>query len=448
MFWTNSSVALFAGDKDPVAAIEQVAREKVFSYLESGGTGPPFNPLALASFLGITTLPTNDIRDARTLFRHGKLEIEFNPNRPKSRINYSIAHEIAHTFFPDCKEAVRNRHLHQETQGDEWQLETLCNIAAAEMLIPASDVPSLEDPKISIEALVDMRARFGVSMEALLLRLVRTARRPTYIFAASRINPDKAVYKIDYAVSSNRLLSRLNSGVVLPTDSKVGDCTAIGHTARAREVWKQSVGPLSFECVGIPPFPGQPFPRVVGFARTAQTSDSGLQKVTTVRGDATKPRGAGPKIVAFIVNDATPRWGAGFALAVKSKWPEAQQDFIRWHGADPRKLTLGNVHFFEADHELIFAEMICQHGYGPSARPRLRYASLEECLTTVATEAIRRRCTVHMPMIGSGQAGGNWSVVSDLIDRVLAREGIEVLIYELGHQPRRKNEQINLLFSR
>src|SRR5207245_1567973 len=37
----------------------------------------------------------------------GRIQIEFNPNKPKGRLRYSIAHELAHTLFPDRAEAVR-----------------------------------------------------------------------------------------------------------------------------------------------------------------------------------------------------------------------------------------------------------------------------------------------------------------------------------------------------
>ena len=64
--------------------------------------------------------------------------IEYNPNRPRERRRYSVAHEIAHTLFPDCAKRVRHRGSHHGKRpgSDDWQLEALCNIAAAEILMP------------------------------------------------------------------------------------------------------------------------------------------------------------------------------------------------------------------------------------------------------------------------------------------------------------------------
>ena len=53
--------------------------------------------------------PNAAVADARVFWVNGRFEIEYNPHRPRGRVNFSIAHEIAHTFFEDCAEEVRNR---------------------------------------------------------------------------------------------------------------------------------------------------------------------------------------------------------------------------------------------------------------------------------------------------------------------------------------------------
>ena len=447
-FWTNPSVLRLSGAEKPIDAIEEAARSVIFRFLENGGKGPPFNPIELAEFLGIETVPSNDVRDARTTFSGGRFVVEFNPNRPKSRINYSICHEITHTFFPDCKEKVRNRSLHSEMGGDEWQLEMLCNIGASELLIPAEHIPQLGQSGLTIEHLLELRGKFDVSMEALLLRLARATSKGLWVFAASRIEPEKSLYKVDYAIASGPQLPGISSGLVLPKNSVVGDCTAIGFTSRGSETWGNTLGTLKVECVGIPAFPGHPFPRVVGFVVPTSGAKVDVRQPSVVRGDATKPRGAGQKIVCFVVNDATPRWGAGFALAVRRKFPTIQESFIGQVNDHPENLRLGETSFLSFDSQLSFAPMVCQHGYGQSPRPRIRYSALEACLKTVAEAALREKATVHMPRIGSGQAGGNWSVIFDLVEQNLSRLGIDVTVYDLPGGTPAAHEQQSLLFSR
>jgi hypothetical protein len=105
--WTNPSVLRLAGDDSPIDVITQRARAVVFDAIQNGWSGPPFDPLALAEYLKIGIVPREDIAEARIVPSGSQLTIEFNPNRPRGRVRYSICHEIAHTLFPDCKECVR-----------------------------------------------------------------------------------------------------------------------------------------------------------------------------------------------------------------------------------------------------------------------------------------------------------------------------------------------------
>jgi hypothetical protein len=123
-------VLKFAGNADPVLLIEAKARELVLKALDSGWSGPPYNPLAIADLLKIPIEANSEVADARTTAADGGIRIEFNPTRPRERVRFSIAHEIAHTLFPDVAEQTRHRGG-TGSAPDEWQLEMLCNLAAA-----------------------------------------------------------------------------------------------------------------------------------------------------------------------------------------------------------------------------------------------------------------------------------------------------------------------------
>src|SRR6267378_7822144 len=119
--WTNPSVVAFAEDRDPVAAVTERARELAMDAMDHGWTGPPFDPLALAEILRIDVLAREGVRDARTVpNERGHPRIEYNPTRPRGRVRYSLAHEIAHAMFPDWADKVRNRSERHELTGDEW----------------------------------------------------------------------------------------------------------------------------------------------------------------------------------------------------------------------------------------------------------------------------------------------------------------------------------------
>jgi hypothetical protein len=55
--WTNPSVIAFAGDQDPIEAIERRAREVVLQAFDKGWSGPPFDPGKLAEILNISIRP-------------------------------------------------------------------------------------------------------------------------------------------------------------------------------------------------------------------------------------------------------------------------------------------------------------------------------------------------------------------------------------------------------
>ena len=447
-YWTNESVLALAAGREPVETIAEEARKAILEFTEAGGSVPPLDPFALAKFRGISVVPREDVRDARTKHLGGrKFMIEFNPNRPRGRVRYSLCHEITHTLFPDCSEKVRNRATHEEMVEDEWQLEMLCNVGAGELLMPFGTLPEFNEQMLSIEKLMQLRKDYDVSTEALLLRVARVAPSQCCIFSASRrkAGPD---YQIDYVRPSKSWQVPVPSGFKLPKTSVVRHCTAIGYTETDIEQWLTTLGDIRVECVGIPPYPDQIYPRVMGIIIPTSPSRHVPNKINYRRGDATDPRDEGDyRIIAHIVNDKTPVWGGVFARAVKKKWPWAQTDFERWSAEEKRNLSLGNARLAEVDERLAVFTMVAQRGYGESNKPRIKYSALKLCLELLADAAARRGASVHMPRIGSGQAGGNWDVISELIEDALCARGIKVYVYTLPNAPVRKDPQGRLAFS-
>jgi len=447
-YWINSSILALAGDRDPVEIITQKARTIVLNFAEEGNAGPPFDPFAIAEFLKISVVPREDIRDARTIHATGgKFVIEFNPNQPRGRVRYSIAHEIIHTLFPDCHERVRNRATHEAMKDDEWQLEMVCNIGAAELLMPIGSFPDLEEQSLSIDKLLELRKKYDVSTEALLLRFAKLTKNACCVFSASRKESETDHYQIDYAITSKSFRTALPSGLTLPKTSVVRECTAIGFTAKAVESWVLALGKLNVECVGIPPYPGKQYPRVMGVIRSDKERLSYERKLTYLKGDAMMPRGGDNRIIAHIVNDKTPRWGAGFGLEIRKKWPFVQEDFLSWASLHGAALSLGDLHLSKVDSSLSVAHMICQHGYGPSAKPRIRYKAVKTCLDKLGEIAVKHNASIHMPRIGCGQAGGSWTVVWELIDEALCQRGINVTVYDLPNSQPREEPQLGFDFS-
>jgi hypothetical protein len=142
------------------------------------------------------------------------------------------------------------------------------------------------------------------------------------------------------------------------------------------------------------------------------------------------------------VNDTASRWARhSFTGDLAEAYPDAPIFFTTWVMDDPTRLALGKVHFLPVPlgKNLTIASMVAQAGYGPSKEMRLRYEALERCLGTVAEEALRTGASVHMPRIGTGQGGGRWPVIREILDRTLCRHAIPVTVYTLPGQPLDEN---------
>jgi O-acetyl-ADP-ribose deacetylase (regulator of RNase III) len=430
IFWTNKSVLKFAGDADPVALVEAKARELVLRARDAGWSGPPCNPLALADILKIRVEANADVADACTIaVSGGGIRIEFNPTRPRERVRFSIAHEIAHTLFPDVAEQTRHRGG-TNAAPDEWQLEMLCNLAAAEFVMPVGSLPP-NDRLPKIEQLMSDRRKFDVSAEAFLMRVVKTTAEPALMFCSSPVEREnlRPHYRIDYSVCSKSAPTVIGPGAPIPSDSVIYGCTAIGQTDHATESWIAE-RPLSIECVGIPGFPGASLPRIAGIVHF-QLQDAEQDTLHVVQGNVLAPGGSGPKVICQLVNDQAKVWGGGVARASAKKYPIAQQQFSQWIAQIPKVERLGRVHFASAGRDLTIASLVAQAGFGPSSSPRIRYAPLEQAFSAVAEFAIDHNASVHTPRIGVGQSGGDWATVEEIIRDTLTAKGVRVTIYDL-----------------
>lgn len=169
--WASTSVQellrAHPGCTDPEAIIVSEARALVAEARSVGWSGPPFDMEELASVRGIAVKEDTAGYVAEAVLEPaGEIfEIKYNPEKSLERIRFSTAHEIAHTFFPDCAEVTRYRpQLPQHSD----EVEALCDLGASELLLPApsfsQDLQALGG--LSLEAIAELRGRYEASWEA------------------------------------------------------------------------------------------------------------------------------------------------------------------------------------------------------------------------------------------------------------------------------------------
>lgn len=437
--WHHASVRLIAGQRDPVEVVVEKARELVLKAADAGVLSVPVDPFKLAQLQSIQVIPQADVIDAQTVpGPSNRPLILYNPNRPKSRVRFSICHELGHTLFPDCTQQVRHRLFHARTSAVDYELEALCNLAAAELLLPlGSVIEDMEKLQLSVETALRLRLKYEASTEAVLLRLTGLSGTECAVFAATAeqsVGSEEPRYRLEYVKSSTSWDPGVERGDLLPATTVVSECSGIGFTATGNEKWIADCDEIRVEAVGVSPYPNRDpkrvLPRVTGLIRPVGPEPKEGSPIRFVRGDALKPRGSGAKIIAHVVNDKTPNWGAGFGRAVQRRWPDAQEDFSAFF-ARTAGSKLGYTCLSRVGNDVYTFQMISQHGYGPSASTRLRYEALRKCLEQLRTSALERNATVHMPRIGTGEAGGSWGLIVNLISEELCAKGVPVTVYDL-----------------
>ncbi len=164
---------------DPRFTIRMQARQlldKLLSY-----PGVPANPLErlkiLASLNGIKIRPMNietyqkEKRDAALYRTEVGWLLLYNPNRLARRLLFTIAHEIIHTLFPNSVTGARFRTITNPDSREANELERLCDLGAAELVMPVEDFQTQANGCYTLHNLETLLGYFGTSFEATAYRM-------------------------------------------------------------------------------------------------------------------------------------------------------------------------------------------------------------------------------------------------------------------------------------
>lgn len=271
--WRHPSVlALLHGHKtkDPTEVIRWKARDIVQEARDKGWSGPPFNPLILASILGIKCSPSDKLFSAEAQLSprpNRQLLLEFNPDRPDGRRNYSVCHEITHTLFDDCYERVHHRTTNRTRFHPDDEVEHLCQIGASELLMPLSEFEKdLSKTEFSLTSVQLLRERYAASREAVLRRMVYLSDHPcAAVFFSRRLSPrEKAAtrrvgtapepkMRIVYSVRSPEFQIYLPPHKSVSSDSCVSSTSSVDVVEFGRECWDiRGFGNWNIEATRLP----------------------------------------------------------------------------------------------------------------------------------------------------------------------------------------------------
>lgn len=238
-----------SGADDAEAAIRRHARDLIATLADQfGAVDLPVNMEVLASLRGITKGDTPPVHsdDAELVpTGDGAVEYRVNPDQPETRQRFSVAHEIAHTFFPDyhTKSWCRTDAKYRRREDPDEFIEMLCDIAASELLMPlesyTADVLAIR----SADQLASLAKTYHVSPEAALRRFAEIhPRAVAAVFLSWKLKPTERStvgnleqrnlfdldpaeearramkLRIDYSIASEAFRQ---AGHYLPTDKSV-----------------------------------------------------------------------------------------------------------------------------------------------------------------------------------------------------------------------------------
>jgi O-acetyl-ADP-ribose deacetylase (regulator of RNase III) len=124
--------------------------------------------------------------------------------------------------------------------------------------------------------------------------------------------------------------------------------------------------------------------------------------------------------VNFIVHGCNAQgvMGAGLALDIRNRWPAVYSSYravCKSEGLSSSDL-LGMVIPVEVKPGLFVLNAITQQNFGRSPIKYVSYRAVSEAFTQILDLAHSLNAQVHYPLIGAGLAGGDWSVISSIID--------------------------------
>ncbi len=271
--------------EEPEDVIVRLAGNLVNQALSQGWNGPPFNPEILASLQGIKVEDADSTidADARLLpLPDGRLGIQYDSSKPRTRVNFSICHELAHTFFPDAYETTRYRRQKSSADHEYMQLEWLCDLAAAELLMPrASFTTHLAENDVSLQTVRRLSALYEASGEAVLIRISQLSQRPcAIVFLSEKFKPaeKKAMQtpefdlgfrpsppklRVDYVRASAGFPIFIPQDKSVPNDSVAYSALRTPDAVAATEQWAISgFGQWQVQAIRIPQYPTAPSSRV------------------------------------------------------------------------------------------------------------------------------------------------------------------------------------------
>ena len=124
--------------------------------------------------------------------------------------------------------------------------------------------------------------------------------------------------------------------------------------------------------------------------------------------------------------------GSGIAKQIRERWPEVfssyRSYYMRFLGNTSS--LLGNIWGVKINDTQWVVNMFSQDNFGYDGSRFTSYDAFAECLIAMRDRFSKGKTIGFPKNIGCGLGGGNWKVISALIEEILGKD-FDVYIYEL-----------------
>lgn len=117
--------------------------------------------------------------------------------------------------------------------------------------------------------------------------------------------------------------------------------------------------------------------------------------------------------------------GSGVALAIKDKWPVVFKHYRQ--AFEMGQLPLGAVQFVAVESGVMVVNAITQYGYGRDGKRYVNYEAVAKAFEQIRDYAEDFGQVVNFPLLGAGLGGGDWEIISTIINRTLGDEVVKNL---------------------
>ena len=135
--------------------------------------------------------------------------------------------------------------------------------------------------------------------------------------------------------------------------------------------------------------------------------------------------------------------GSGVALAIKENFPEAYKEYRDLYVSRKESAGQNEAYSFEELQTLplglniyakskdkLIVNCITQKDYGKNQKQYVSYDAIQRCMRDMNTYLSQRKIeAVAMPLIGAGLGGGDWEIISRIIEKETIN--IQPVVYTL-----------------